>query len=76
MNVLEALETLGLPVGFVAFMSWLFIRSEDNFKVERKSHREERENWRKEQSRLQESTNKALTDLTRAIERKKGGHDV
>lgn len=67
MDIVNAIETVGLPSAFVAVMVWLY-RSAD------KRHTEERSEWRKDSGEMHNKTNKnientniALKELTKAI---------
>ncbi len=67
MDLITIFERFGLPVAFLIIMIWLFVKAEEKFVQERKEHRAERAEWRECQDKLQENTNNALKDLTKAI---------
>jgi len=64
---LQLFEKFGLPVAFLILMVWLYIKADEKFSEERTHHRNERDEWRTSQNRLQSDTNEALKDLTKAI---------
>lgn len=65
--IVQAIDKIGLPVAFVVIMVWLYNKKEDQSSSDRKSHRQERNEWRDTQVKLQGETNGAIKDLTRAI---------
>ena len=67
MDFIAIFEKFGLPIAFLAVMVWLFLRSEDKTVKANQDHKEERRDWREGQERLQNDTNHALTELTKAI---------
>ena len=67
MDFINAFEKFGLPIAFLAVMIWFYIRSDEKTGKAHEDHKEEREEWRRNQERLQGDTNQALRELTKAI---------
>jgi len=67
MDFIGLFEKFGLPIAFLAVMLWLFLRAEEKTDKAHENHKEEREEWRRSQERLQDQTNHALRELTKVI---------
>ena len=67
MDFVTLFEKFGLPIAFLAVMIYLFLKSEEKNESARKDHRSERKEWKDGQEKLQEGTNGALRELTKAI---------